>query len=88
MSATTQEHAGSVELNGVNVIREDERGGKPRQLFWPWFAANISVLGLSYGSFVLGFGISFWQASVAGTAMCAGFRSRSWWPGPSSAGAW
>jgi nucleobase:cation symporter-1, NCS1 family len=24
------------------------------------------VLGLSYGSFVLGFGISFWQASVAG----------------------
>ena len=66
MSATTQEHAGSVELNGINVIREDERGGKPRQLFWPWFAANISVLGLSYGSFVLGFGISFWQASVAG----------------------
>src|SRR5450755_3947904 len=66
VSATTQEHAGSVELNGINVIREDERGGKPRQLFWPWFAANISVLGLSYGSFVLGFGISFWQASVAG----------------------
>jgi len=24
--------------------------------------------------------------SAAGTAMCAGFRSRSWWPGPSSAG--
>ena len=66
MSASTQEHAGGIELNGINVIREDERGGQPRQLFWPWFAANISVLGLSYGAFVLAFGISFWQAAVAG----------------------
>src|SRR6201995_5047441 len=66
MSASTQEHAGGIELNGINVIREDERGGQPRQLFWPWFAANISVLGLSYGAFVLGFGISFWQAALAG----------------------
>ena len=66
MSASTQTTAGGIEVNGINVIREDERGGRPRQLFWPWFAANVSVLGLSYGSFVLGFGISFWQAVVAG----------------------
>ncbi len=55
-----------VEANGINVIAESERKGHPRDLFWPWFAANISVLGLSYGSFVLGFGISFWQALVVG----------------------
>jgi len=55
-----------IEANGINVIAEDERKGRPRDLFWPWFAANISVLGLSYGSFVLGFGISFWQALVIG----------------------
>ena len=66
MSAATQEHAGGIEVNGINVISENERGGRPRQLFWPWFAANISVLGLSYGAFVLGFGISFWQALVVG----------------------
>jgi nucleobase:cation symporter-1, NCS1 family len=66
MSTATQEHAGGIELNGINVISENERGGRPRQLFWPWFAANISVLGLSYGAFVLGFGISFWQAAAAG----------------------
>ena len=66
MSAATQEHAGGIEVNGINVISEGERGGRPRQLFWPWFAANISVLGLSYGAFVLGFGISFWQSAVAG----------------------
>ncbi|HEY0718442.1 MAG TPA: cytosine permease [Streptosporangiaceae bacterium] len=66
MSAATREQAGGIELNGINVISENERGGRPRQLFWPWFAANISVLGLSYGAFVLGFGISFWQAAAAG----------------------
>jgi purine-cytosine permease-like protein len=53
-------------MNGINVISESERKGHPRDLFWPWFAANISVLGLSYGSFELGFGISFWQALVVG----------------------
>ena len=57
-----------VEANGINVIAENERKGHPRDLFWPWFAANISVLGLSYGSFVLGFGISFWQAIIVGVA--------------------
>src|SRR6202040_2786099 len=55
-----------VEMNGINVIAENERKGQPRHLFWPWFAANISVLGLSYGSFELGFGISFWQALIVG----------------------
>jgi nucleobase:cation symporter-1, NCS1 family len=53
-----------IEANGINVISDSERKGHPRDLFWPWFAANVSVLGLSYGAFVLGFGISFWQAVV------------------------
>src|SRR5438128_7048658 len=56
----------SVELNGINVITDAERKGRPRDLFWPWCAANIAVLGISYGSFLLGFGVSFWQATVAG----------------------
>ena len=55
-----------IELNGIDVIDESERHGRARSLFWPWFASNISVLGVSYGAFVLGFGISFWQAVVAG----------------------
>jgi len=55
-----------IEGNGINVIDDAERKGSPRQLFWPWFAANVSVLGLSYGSFALGFGVSFWQALIAG----------------------
>ena len=55
-----------IEANGINVITDAERRGRPSSLFWPWFAANVSVLGLSYGSFVLGFGISFGQALAAG----------------------
>ncbi|MGU3408539.1 purine-cytosine permease family protein [Microbacterium sp. M1A1_1b] len=54
----------TVELQGTDVIAESERKGRPSGLFWPWFAANISVLGLSYGSFVLGFGISLAQATI------------------------
>ena len=57
-----------IETNGINVITDAERKGRPRDLFWPWFAANISVLGLSYGAFLLAFGISFWQAVVVGVA--------------------
>lgn len=55
----------TVEMAGTDVIPESERKGKPSDLFMPWFAANISVFGISWGAFVLGFGISFWQAVLA-----------------------
>ncbi|WP_328744760.1 cytosine permease [Streptomyces sp. NBC_00285] len=55
-----------METHGLDVIGDAERKGTPRTLFWPWFGANVSILGLSYGAFALGFGISFWQALVAG----------------------
>ena len=57
---------GGIEANGLNTIAEPDRKGRARDLFWPWFAANVSVLGISYGSFILGFGISFVQATVVG----------------------
>jgi purine-cytosine permease-like protein len=55
-----------IERNGLNEVAEEQHHGTPRQLFWPWFAANISVLGVSYGAFVLSFGLSLWQAIVVG----------------------
>lgn len=55
-----------IEAHGIDVIADADRKGRPRDLFWPWFAANVSVLGLSYGAWVLDFGISFVQATVAG----------------------
>jgi len=50
-----------VELTGIEIIDEAERTARPADLFWPWFAANVSVFGLSYAAFILYFGISFWQ---------------------------
>ncbi|MDQ1617176.1 MAG: nucleobase:cation symporter, family, partial [Actinomycetota bacterium] len=66
MSTTTETGGGlAVEQNGINVIQESERKGRPSNLFWPWFGANVSVLAISYGSFIVGFGVSFWQATIA-----------------------
>jgi purine-cytosine permease-like protein len=53
-----------IERAGIEIIPESDRGAKPRDLFWPWFAANVSVFGMSYGSFILGFGVSLWQATL------------------------
>ncbi len=55
-----------VEANGINVIDGAERHGRPFDLFWPWAASNISILGMSWGAYVLSFGISLWQGVVAG----------------------
>nr|WP_274635632.1 cytosine permease [Microbacterium bovistercoris] len=67
MSAPTDESLPAstlIERTGIEIIPESQRTARPRDLFWPWFAANVSVFGMSYGSFVLGFGISFWQATL------------------------
>lgn len=73
MSETTQVSSGlNIEMAGLDVIPESERKGTPSSLFMPWFAANISVLGISWGSWVLGFGLSLTQAilvSVVGVAL-------------------
>jgi NCS1 family nucleobase:cation symporter-1 len=56
-----QTRALGVETTGIEIIDEADRTARPSDLFWPWFAANVSVFGLSYASFILYFGISFWQ---------------------------
>ncbi len=53
-----------VETTGIEIIDESARTASPKDLFWPWFAANVSVFGISYAAYVLGFGISFWQAAL------------------------
>ena len=53
-----------IERNGIEIIAESQRTATPRQLFWPWFAANVSVFGMSYGTWIFDFGVSFWQATL------------------------
>jgi nucleobase:cation symporter-1, NCS1 family len=62
MSRLSTSERSLVEMNGIEVIDEAERTAKPSDLFWPWFAANVSVFGISWGSYVFGFGINLPQA--------------------------
>jgi nucleobase:cation symporter-1, NCS1 family len=56
----------SIETHGVDAIPDTERHGSPRDLFWIWFAANISVLAVTYGGFLVVFYmLNLWQAVVA-----------------------
>lgn len=62
--AKDKESSVAIEDTGIDTIAEEDRKGTPRSLFWPWFAANISVFGMSYGAWALGFGISALQAFI------------------------
>lgn len=53
-----------VETTGIEIIDEADRTARPADLFWPWFAANVSVFGMSYAGFILQFGVSFVQGAL------------------------
>lgn len=59
----------SIETHGIDPIPDHDRHGKPSDLFWIWFAANISVLAVTYGGFLIVFyRLNLWQAMVAAAA--------------------
>ncbi|MFJ3956761.1 purine-cytosine permease family protein [Arthrobacter sp. NPDC090010] len=54
----------SFEQRGIEPVPVAERTGRPLQLFWVWFAANISILGIPLGATLVALGLNFWQAIV------------------------
>jgi nucleobase:cation symporter-1, NCS1 family len=57
----------SIETNGTNVIPESQRHGQPRELFWIWAGANIGILSVTYGSFLIVFySLNLVQGIIAG----------------------
>ncbi|SFN05384.1 Purine-cytosine permease [Pseudonocardia ammonioxydans] len=56
---------GALETRGIEPVPVGERDGRPGQLFWVWFAANISILGLPLGATLVASGLTVWQAVVA-----------------------
>jgi NCS1 family nucleobase:cation symporter-1 len=55
-----------IETHGIDAIPDADRHGTPVGLFWIWFAANVSVLAVTYGGFlVIFYGLNLWQAMVA-----------------------
>lgn len=57
------EQVGAVETRGIEPVPDSERHGHASQMFWTWFAANISLLGLPLGATLVAFrGLNIWQA--------------------------
>ena len=64
---------GALETRGIEPVPRDERRGHPMQLFWVWFAANISILGLPLGATLVAIQkLAFWQAAVVALLGAAG----------------
>ncbi|MCI6411075.1 cytosine permease [Schaalia hyovaginalis] len=51
-----------VEQRGIEPVPLEQRNGTPAQLFWVWFAANISILGIPLGATLIALGLNLWQA--------------------------
>lgn len=74
MSSTSSgQSAGQLETRGIEPVPEGECNGHPLQLFWVWFAANISILGLPLGATLVAFrGLAIWQAIIVAILGAAG----------------
>ena len=65
MAASQDDRVGAVETRGIEPVPDTERHGHPGQMFWTWFAANISILGLPLGAALVSFrGLNIWQAVI------------------------
>ena len=61
--STASERVGAVETRGIEPVPDSERHGQSGQMFWTWFAANISILGLPLGASLVAFhALNIWQA--------------------------
>ena len=61
-AAPTSKLLSRVEQRGIEPVPVDKRNGTPGQLFWVWFAANISILGIPLGATLIALGLNLWQA--------------------------
>lgn len=72
-SSSTGQSAGQLETRGIEPVPEGECNGQPLELFWVWFAANISILGLPLGATLVAFrGLAIWQAIIVAIIGAAG----------------
>ncbi|GAA1936909.1 purine-cytosine permease family protein [Kitasatospora viridis] len=55
---------GGVETHGIDVIPDEERRGRARELFGVWAAPNVSYLSLVVGGALMLLGLTLWQSLV------------------------
>src|SRR5947209_3911378 len=51
-----------VEQHGIDHIPDADRRGRPFDLFWIWFGANVIFTYVIDGALIVGFGLGFWAA--------------------------
>jgi len=73
----TSERSGNeawrIERNGINRIPVQEQTGRPSELFWIWFAANLGILGLLYGTILVSYHLNFIQSLLAAVLSAMSF---------------
>src|SRR5438034_8291673 len=52
----------SIETNGINPIVDDDRHGRPLELFWVWFVASFGIINIIFGGILSVSGLNFWQS--------------------------
>ncbi|BBY30682.1 purine-cytosine permease family protein [Mycolicibacterium sediminis] len=73
MHARTTGSITAVEQRGIEPVPDSERNGNPLQLFWVWFAANISILGLPLGATLVALQfLNVWQSLLVAVVGAAG----------------
>jgi NCS1 family nucleobase:cation symporter-1 len=65
MAHPETDRAFAVETHGIDAIPASDRHGTPRELFGLWFAANVIFNYVIIGAIIVGFGLNFWQATLA-----------------------
>ncbi len=59
-----KESAASIEVQGASFIPDEQRSGRPRDLFFMFLSANVTQLYVVIGATIMVFGLSMWQAVV------------------------
>lgn len=64
MEAQQQASTGMVEQRGIDAVPENERHGRPRDLFFLWLGTNANVFYIINGALLITLGLSFTQSLV------------------------
>lgn len=63
------DRAWRIETGGIDVTPDDQRHGRPREMFWLWCGANIGILSVTYGTYlVTDYGLNLWESLLAALA--------------------
>jgi nucleobase:cation symporter-1, NCS1 family len=68
---TASDRVWNIETGGIRPISDSERHGKPSEMFWVWFAANMGITALPFGAYLVTFySLNLEQAILAAIIGC------------------